>query len=536
METKRLALAIGLSAAVLLAWAILFPAPRPQPAPRVPEAVTRKVEPTVAPTPAAVAAAPAKREAIAAGEATDVVVTSDLYTARLSNRGGALLSFVLTKYPTCASQPLDLVRHDAPFPGSTLRLSSTDPTAEAAAAALWRVETERTQREARVRFRYRDAEGNGFLRTYVFRQSYVVGLSVEREGGGAASVTLGPGLGNPSPEELKGRFATPGGSVVLSASGSADHRQKDALKDVTSATGAAVAGLEDNYFLMAFLPSPRATVNLRPVVLGAGSANPKGSAETEVVLSGSPRADGEVYLGPKKLDILEAAHQGLENAVDFGMFAILVKPLLATLKAINTGVHNWGLSIVLITVLIKIVLYPLTHKQLVSMKKMSQVQPRVDEIRAKWSPRLKKDAEARLKMNQEMMDLYKKEGINPAGGCLPLLLQMPILFAFYRLLASAIELRCAPLGLWITDLSTKDPYYVLPIVMTGTMWLQQQMSPPAGDPAMRRMMSMMPLVFGFMFKDTPSGLVLYWLVQNVLTIAQQAILNRFTDLGPKSRK
>jgi YidC/Oxa1 family membrane protein insertase len=170
------------------------------------------------------------------------------------------------------------------------------------------------------------------------------------------------------------------------------------------------------------------------------------------------------------------------------------------------------------------------------MKKMSVLQPKVETIRAKWSGKIKQDPQARVKMNEETMALYKQEGVNPAGGCLPLLLQMPILIAFYNLLAHSIELRHAPFMLWITDLSAKDPYYVTPILMTATMWIQQQMTPTGGDPTMRKVQNVMPLVMGFLFKDVPSGLVLYWLMQNILTIGQQMLLNKFTDLGPISMK
>jgi YidC/Oxa1 family membrane protein insertase len=170
------------------------------------------------------------------------------------------------------------------------------------------------------------------------------------------------------------------------------------------------------------------------------------------------------------------------------------------------------------------------------MKKMSRLQPKMETIRTKWAGKIKQDPQARVKMNEEMMALYKQEGVNPAGGCLPLLLQMPILIAFYNLLAHSIELRHAPFMLWITDLSAKDPYYVTPILMTITMWIQQQMTPPTGDPAMRRVMNIMPFAMGFFFKDVASGLVLYWLMQNVLTIVQQMILNKYTDLGPASMK
>jgi len=224
----------------------------------------------------------------------------------------------------------------------------------------------------------------------------------------------------------------------------------------------------------------------------------------------------------------------MDKLIDYGWFAILVQPLLFVLKAIQKVVGNWGVAIILITVLIKIVLYPLTHKQLVSMKKMGKLQPKMETIRTKWSTKIKTDPQARVKMNEEMMALYKQEGVNPAGGCLPLLLQMPILIAFYNLLAHSIELRHAPFILWITDLSAKDPYYVTPILMTITMWIQQQMTPPQGDPAMRKVMNLMPFLMGFLFKDVPSGLVLYWLMQNLLTILQQYLLDKYTDLGPSS--
>ena len=226
----------------------------------------------------------------------------------------------------------------------------------------------------------------------------------------------------------------------------------------------------------------------------------------------------------------------MDRLIDYGWYAIVVKPLLWGLKAIQKVVGNWGVAILVITVIIKILLYPLTHKQLVSMKKMSVLQPKVETIRAKWSGKVKQDPQARTRMNEEMMALYKQEGVNPAGGCLPLLLQMPILIAFYNLLAHSIELRHAPFMLWITDLSAKDPYYVTPILMTATMWIQQQMTPAGGDATMRKVQNIMPLVMGFLFKDVPSGLVLYWLMQNVLTIGQQMLLNRFTDLGPTSMK
>ncbi len=389
-------------------------------------------------------------------------------------------------------------------------------------------------------FRYREADGQGIVRTYTFRPGYVSTLRLEREGapGQPVAVVLGPGLGNPSPEELQSRYTKPGSTVVLNAAGGVDRRAKDGLKDALPlGKGVGAVGLEDNYFLAAFLPVGDASATLRPVVLPALAGDQqKAQGESEAVLSAPGAITTDLFFGPKELDLLESLRPGMGRMIDYGWYAVLVRPLLWALRAIHSRVGNWGVAIILITVLIKIVLYPLTHKQLVSMKKMSKVQPKVETIRTKWATKIKTDPQARVKMNEEMMALYKTEGINPAGGCLPLLLQMPILVAFYNLLAHSIELRHAPFALWLTDLSAKDPYYVTPILMTITMWIQQQMTPATGDPAQRRIFAMMPFVMGFLFKDVPSGLVLYWLVQNVLTIAQQMILNKYTDLGPASMK
>jgi YidC/Oxa1 family membrane protein insertase len=545
LETKRLVLAFALSAVVLIGWTVLFPPPkRPEPAtkPTANLAATAATAAppieTAAPPPLAKTAASVPAIPVSAGAEEMVEVRTPLYTARLSNEGGVLKSFVLTHHRDGAGKALDLVRQGPPFPGATLALDAADAFLARAAKARFAVERESGNGVTTVRFRYREASGEGLLRTYVFRDSYVVAVKAERDGtvGGAVGLVLGPGIGNPSTEELASRYTKPGATITLSATASVDRKAKDGLKEaVPKGAGLVAAGLEDNYFLTAFLPSGTAAVTLRPVTLAAAAPAPA-DAESEVVLSAPGAVAADVFLGPKELGVLEKTRPGMDRLIDYGWYAIVVKPLLWGLKAIHKVVGNWGVAILLITVVIKVLLYPLTHKQLVSMKKMSVLQPKVETIRTKWSGKLKQDPQARVKMNEEMMALYKVEGVNPAGGCLPLLLQMPILIAFYNLLAHSIELRHAPFMLWITDLSAKDPYYVTPILMTATMWLQQQMTPTGGDPMMRRVQNIMPLVMGFLFKDVPSGLVLYWLMQNVLTIGQQMLLNRFTDLGPKSMK
>ena len=570
METKRLVLAFALSAAVLIGWYVLFPPPPPAPAKPAPVSAAAKTAGAEAPVPAAAAAPAAQAPSpappvspapppvaatpIAAAAAEVVEVREPLFTARLSNEGGVLTSFVLLQHKDGAGKPLDLVRQGAPYPGRTLGLDESDAFLARAAKARWAVSKEDgNANEKIVRFRYREADGNGLTRSYVFRDSYIVAVKVEREGAnGPVGIVLGPSIGNPLGDELTSRYSKPGATITVAAGGSVTRRAKDGLKEpLTGLTGLAAAGLEDNYFLTAFLPGAATLATLRPVTLSAtpaGSpaatpeaaatpaAGPKPEGESEVVLSGPAPFSTDVFLGPKAIDILEKTRPGLDRVIDYGWFAVLVKPLLWGLRAIQKFVGNWGVAILLITVVIKVLLYPLTHKQLVSMKKMGALQPKVEAIRTKWASRTKQDPQARVKMNEEMMGLYKQEGVNPAGGCLPLLLQMPILIAFYNLLAHSIELRHAPFMLWITDLSAKDPYYVTPILMTATMWIQQQMTPTTGDPAMKRVQNIMPLVMGFLFKDVPSGLVLYWLMQNILTIGQQMLLNRFTDLGPSSMK
>ncbi len=547
MDFKRLSIAFILSAAVLILWPKIFPPPPTSGLGKsavVPTAAPASAAagPASSPVPAAARAAePIRAEKprvgvppVSAAEASDVVVSTALYEARLSNQGGDLVSWTLRRFKDASGKDLDLVRRTSPFPGRIARLDPADPFATRAAAALYQVTRETKGLDAIVRFHYREANGEGIVRTWTFGPGYVVGLAVQREGSTLpVGIVLGPGIGNPSEEELKTSYTKPGATIVLRQGGSVDRKAKDGLKEVVSlGQDVVAAGLEDNYFLAAFLPRGGAAATLRPVKIQAGKEEPL--LESEVVLSGAGAVDAELFLGPKDLDLLEKLRPGMDKLIDYGWFAIVAKPLLWVLKWIQVWVVNWGVAIIGITFLIKVVLFPLTYKQLVSMKKMSVLQPRVETIRAKWSTKLKSDPQARVKMNEETMGLYKTEGVNPAGGCLPLVLQMPILIAFYQMLAHAIELRHAPFALWIQDLSAKDPYYVTPILMTATMWIQQQMTPSTGDATQKKILAAMPLVFGFMFKDMPSGLVLYWLVQNILTIGQQLLLNRYTDLGPVS--
>jgi YidC/Oxa1 family membrane protein insertase len=242
----------------------------------------------------------------------------------------------------------------------------------------------------------------------------------------------------------------------------------------------------------------------------------------------------KLFLGPKEVNTLKGADPRLAKAVNFGWFDVIAQPLLVCLKFFYRYLHNYGVAIILLTLLIKILFWPLTHKSYVSMKAMKKLQPKMQKIREKY----KDDKE---KMNQEIMQMYRTHKVNPVGGCLPMVLQIPVFFALYRLLYSSIAMRHAPFLWWINDLSAPDrfpigvqiPYLgdglpILTVLMGVSMYVQQKMSPTGGDPKMEKMMMMMPVVFTVFFVNFPSGLVLYWLVNNVLSVGQQYYINKKT--------
>ena len=285
------------------------------------------------------------------------------------------------------------------------------------------------------------------------------------------------------------------------------------------------AGFDNKYFMIAFIPPPGSALRI--------SRRQDAEGERAVIYLKMPPGENRlsVFSGPKDMDILASAGVELERAINLGWFGPIARPLLALLKWLNRGVKNYGIAIILLTVLIKILFYPFTQISMKSMKKMQLVQPKLKEIQEKY----KGDKE---RLSREMMSLYKQEKINPASGCLPILIQIPIFIALYQALMYSIELRHAPFFLWVNDLSAPEhlldipilgitiPLRLLPLLMGGSMFLQQKLSPQVGDPRQAQIMMLMPLVFTFMFWGFPSGLVVYWLVNNILSIAQQFWVNR----------
>jgi YidC/Oxa1 family membrane protein insertase len=247
-------------------------------------------------------------------------------------------------------------------------------------------------------------------------------------------------------------------------------------------------------------------------------------------------AAARLFVGPKSYDLLRQVdaelHVGVSRLLDFGYFEFIAVPLFLIMKWLNQHLHSYGLAIIILTFLIKLIFYPITQRTMVNMRRlqtqMKRVQPRVQHLKEQYA-RKGRSMKARQEMHEQMMELYRREGINPMAGmtgCLPLLLQIPILWAFYNLLSTAIELRRAPF-LYLRDLSAQDPYYITPIIMGATMWIQQRMSGTAmPEPSQRLIMNLMPVFMTYVFLSFPSGLVLYWLVNNILSIGQQYLINR----------
>jgi YidC/Oxa1 family membrane protein insertase len=248
------------------------------------------------------------------------------------------------------------------------------------------------------------------------------------------------------------------------------------------------------------------------------------SPDKSVAAGGELRYPLKLFIGPKLQDQLAAAAPGreLKLTVDYGILTILSQPLFLLLDFIHGFVRNWGVSIIMTTFLIKLVFYKLTATSGRSMAKMRKLAPRMKALQEKH----KEDRQA---LSQAMMDMYRKEKVNPAAGCLPILVQMPFFFAFYWVLIESVEMRQAPFALWITDLSVRDPFFILPLLMTGAMLFQMRLNPPPPDPAQAKVMQIMPIAFGAMFAFFPAGLVLYWLTNTVVSIAQQWRINKLVE-------
>ena len=275
-----------------------------------------------------------------------------------------------------------------------------------------------------------------------------------------------------------------------------------------------------HYFVSALIPPAEQTVQYYSKVLDpehylVGFLSPAttvGAGETATLRS-------TVYIGPKRHDIISNLAPGLELTVDYGILWFIAKPLFVVLRFIHDLTGNWGWAIIILTLLLKLFFYPLSAKGYRSMANMRRVQPRMLALRDRYK-------DDRQQLNQAMMQLYKDEKINPLGGCLPIVIQIPVFIALYWVLLETVEMRQAPFILWITDLSTRDPLFVLPLLMGISMFVQQKLNPAPLDPTQAKVMQILPFVFTVFFAFFPAGLVLYWLVNNILSIVQQWSITR----------
>jgi YidC/Oxa1 family membrane protein insertase len=342
------------------------------------------------------------------------------------------------------------------------------------------------------------------------------------------AIAWGPALGDAGATASGGSFLTGNyiqpPEAIFYRDGDVERVLPDGLAELGSPEGQfRFAGVDDHYFIAAAIEPGQARLEYQPVML----PGPEGTSRqllAHTIRPSQPIQDLRFFVGPKQFAVLQPVDPEFTKAINFGIFRVLCVPLLSALTWVHSYIGNWGWSIIVLTILINLAIAPLRHKSVVSMRKMQALQPQLKAIQDHYAG-LKVTDPARQKMNTEIMNLYREKGVNPASGCVPMLLTLPILFAFYSLLSQAIELRGAEFGLWIKDLSEHDPYYVTPVLMALTMFWQQKITPSSADPAQQKIMMMMPLMFGVMFLWVPSGLVIYWFVGNLWAIGQQYFTN-----------
>jgi YidC/Oxa1 family membrane protein insertase len=499
---------------------------------------------------ASVTASGASKQASAEAE---TVVENDLYRVAFTNRGGLVKSWILKTYFDEHGQPLELVSKAAEQYGYPMSLWTYDEAQRNKLNSALYVASESgdLKAPAEITFEYSDADVS-VRKTFSFDHTYLVHLetSVLAKGSQIAAFPMWPaGFGDQS-------------SLPSYAASRIEHQYNDKTErlDIKKISGGATlqgpfnwAGVVDQYFAAVFLPEDiqdAAIVTQRhSVEVPKDPRNPKPgeTIKTDVlgVAVGNLRGTTveRVYVGPKSLGVLESvpvptlagAPQDLRALINFGFFGVIARPLFLWLKWTYGWIHNWGWAIAIQTLIINLALLPLRVSSMKSALKMQKVAPQIKAIQEKYKKYSMRDPR-KQEMNQEVSALYKAEGVNPIGGCLPMVIQMPFLFAYYSMLGAALDLRQAH-WLWIRDLSSPDPWHLLPIGIIITMLLTQRMTPQPGmDASQQKMMTfMMPLMLGVISWNLAAGLCLYWSEGNLIAIAQQSVMNR-TSLGREMRE
>jgi YidC/Oxa1 family membrane protein insertase len=523
---KRVLIAVVLSIAVMYGYSFLVPPPKNQSVEqglKLPAQSSESVQ--VKPIQPDQALSPSRSEAVSSG--TDVSVDTDVFKAEFSAQEGALKKLVLKKYKDnvgAAGKEIVLFSENNPD-RFTL---ATDYTGIVVPKSSFSISTPKLSltglEKKSIDFTLTTPDGFYLQKRFSFTGSgygFTLENIVQNRSASIQDVSFQTILRNSSvkPKEEAGRFEVFGPATLSESGVSFDALADLAKAEKTYSTSVKWTGFGDKYFLNSIISKDNSisSVSMKDAngFLVQRISSPKISLkpDTESTVSYN------LYFGPKDLGLLKAQGERLEAVIDLGWFAIIAKPLLHSIKLFYGYLHNYGLAIILITVILKIFFFPLTHKSYKSMKEMQKLQPKMQKLKEKF----KDDRDG---LNRSVMELYKTHKVNPLGGCLPMIVQIPVFFGLYKALMFSIELRHAPFYFWILDLSAKDPYYVTPIIMGATMFIQQKMTPTNMDPIQAKMMLALPVVFTAMFLNFPSGLVLYWLVNNILTIAQQMYINK----------
>ena len=571
MENQRLLLAALLSAILLVVWNYFFlPVPVEQDAEPVPgveqtserpdvQSPSRPFDPLADEEESESAEASKPERSVQFDFAEDrledsmesvLILETERVVARFTNRGAKLLSFQIKKQADRDGKPLEFVRKrgEDVYPFGLVDEQGRSHPLNTAGFVGEKV----SDRE--ILFRYRGDQGTAEKR-YSFDEAGMLRATFRVGDPEPWGILIGPGVRETNSVDADSRFLQRMASYHTSGTSETIEPKKQEESVRLSSSGLQWVGLEDNFFLAAALPeSGWDEVIIQPVLQNPEAVEGEERFSTQIgdgnkdwlkeqqliILAEGGELSLRAFLGSKEYSRLSSLPYGLEETVRWGWFGFLARPLYYGLEWIyHNVVANYGWAIVLITFLIKLIFFPLTHKSQKSMAKMQELNPKVQSIRNKYRSKLKDkqgrpNLEAQRQMNEEMMSLYKSAGVNPASGCLPILLQMPVFFAFYRLLSTAVELRNAPWLGWIQDLSVPDPYYLLPIVMGVSSIFMQKMMPSSPDPMQRRIMQLMPIMFMFFAFAFPSGLVLYWVTNNLLTMVQQAVLLKRKEAETKA--
>ncbi|MBI5846859.1 MAG: membrane protein insertase YidC [Nitrospirae bacterium] len=518
MDNKTI-IAVVLSFLVIVGSQYLFPG-EPQ---KAPEQKPAEQQPAPAIKDPAQKAAPPKTvaETIAADE-KEVTVENDLFSAVFTSRGGTIKSWTIKPYKDKAGKDVVLLGKPGIVPAAGMGTSSSFDLANVNFSVIGGpLKLDTTNKTGTLVFEYAK-EGKSVRRTYTFSSdTYQVDLTDEVSGFPEYWITLGSDFGIYEKDD-----SIHVGPTVLTGSDLKDLKAKDLKEPKVFHENLKWIAQQDKYFFAALVPAG-------PVEEAKAFLVQDSPVVAFKAKSGSIKF--HLYAGPKEDGRLAALNIGLEHVIDFGFFSIVARPLFWILKFFYQFLGNYGWAIILITIVTRIPFIPLMTKSQKSMKKLQEIQPLMNEIKEKY----KKDPQ---KQQAEMMALYKKHKVSPLGGCLPMLLQIPVFLALYQVLLRAIELRGAPFMFWITDLSGPDTLFghipailplvgglalgPLPLLMGATMFIQQKMTPSTMDPTQAKMMLMMPLIFTFVFLNMASGLVLYWLIGNILGIIQQFFVNR----------